>query len=163
MHHVGGIAAEFLLAVVGKADGVEMLLGLLEIVGDALLGKKITRPADACVIDLELSGTETSVITLSNSKGEKVVMTLDVHAHTFAMDRTAAGDCSFSQDFAAVTVSPLFVAREQYNVRLFIDHCSIEAFDANGYWAMTNLVFPTKPYNQIKVQGGKATIYDVNI
>lgn len=130
---------------------------------DALLGKKITRPADACVIDLELSGTETSVITLSNSKGEKVVMTLDVHAHTFAMDRTAAGDCSFSQDFAAVTVSPLFVAREQYNVRLFIDHCSIEAFDANGYWAMTNLVFPTKPYNQIKVQGGKATIYDVNI
>ena len=128
---------------------------------DALLGKKITRPADACVIDLELSGTETSVITLSNSKGEKVVMTLDVHAHTFAMDRTAAGDCSFSQDFAAVTVSPLFVAREQYNVRLFIDHCSIEAFDANGYWAMTNLVFPTKPYNQIKVQGGKAIIYDV--
>ena len=130
---------------------------------DAFLGKKITRPSDACVIDLELSGTETSVITLSNSKGEKVVMTLDVHAHTFAMDRTAAGDCSFSQDFAAVTVSPLFVAREQYNVRLFIDHCSIEAFDANGYWAMTNLVFPTKPYNQIKVQGGKATIYDVNI
>lgn len=130
---------------------------------DAFLGKRITRPSDACVIDLELSGTETSVITLSNSKGEKVVMTLDVHAHTFAMDRTAAGDCSFSQDFAAVTVSPLFVAREQYNVRLFIDHCSIEAFDANGYWAMTNLVFPTKPYNQIKVQGGKATIYDVNI
>ena len=130
---------------------------------DALLGKKITRPSDACVIDLELSGTETSVITLSNSKGEKVVMTLDVHAHTFAMDRTAAGDCSFSQDFAAVTVSPLFVAREQYNVRLFIDHCSIEAFDANGYWAMTNLVFPTKPYNQIKVQGGKATVYNCNL
>ena len=129
---------------------------------DALLGKKITRPADACVIDLELSGTETSVITLSNSKGEKVVMTLDVHAHTFAMDRTAAGDCSFSQDFAAVTVSPLFVAREQYNVRLFIDHCSIEAFDCKGAWAMTNLVFPSEPYNKLDIQGGKAEIYGIN-
>ncbi len=128
---------------------------------DALLGKKITRPADACVIDLELSGTETSVITLSNSKGEKVIMTLDVHAHTFAMDRTAAGDCSFSQDFAAVTVAPLFNKHDTHHVTLFIDHCSIEAFGTNGEWAMTNLVFPSSPYNHIDVQGGKATIYDV--
>ena len=33
--------------------------------------------------------------------------------------------------------------------------------DANGYWAMTNLVFPSGPYNHLDVQGGKATIYDI--
>jgi levanase/fructan beta-fructosidase len=27
--------------------------------------------------------------------------------------------------------------------------------------AMTNLVFPSEPYNMIKVKGGKATIYEI--
>ena len=35
------------------------------------------------------------------------------------------------------------------------------AFDADGKMVMTNLVFPTEPYNNIKVKGGKATIYEV--
>jgi levanase/fructan beta-fructosidase len=26
---------------------------------------------------------------------------------------------------------------------------------------MTNLVFPSEPYNNIKVKGGKATIYEI--
>ena len=129
----------------------------------ALKGNQTSRLGDVAVVELTLSGEESSVITLSNEKGEKVVMTLDVHAQTFSMDRTASGDCSFSQDFAAHTVAPLFVKQAVNRVILFIDHCSIEAFDANGYWAMTNLVFPTQPYNQIKVQGGKATIYNCNL
>ena len=129
----------------------------------ALKGNQTSRLGDVAVVELTLSGEESSVITLSNEKGEKVVMTLDVHAQTFSMDRTASGDCSFSQDFAAHTVAPLFVKQAVNRVTLFIDHCSIEAFDANGYWAMTNLVFPTQPYNQIKVQGGKATIYNCNL
>ena len=129
----------------------------------ALKGNQTSRLGDVAVVELTLSGEESSVITLSNEKGEKVVMTLDVHAQTFSMDRTASGDCSFSQDFAAHTVAPLCVKQAVNRVILFIDHCSIEAFDANGYWAMTNLVFPTQPYNQIKVQGGKATIYNCNL
>jgi levanase/fructan beta-fructosidase len=46
-------------------------------------------------------------------------------------------------------------------LRIFIDRCSVEAFDAEGKMAMTNLVFPTEPYNNIKVTGGKATIYEI--
>jgi hypothetical protein len=42
-----------------------------------------------------------------------------------------------------------------------LDRCSIEAFDSEGKMAMTNLVFPSEPYNMIKVKGGKATIYEI--
>ena len=128
----------------------------------AIKGEPINQLNDACIVELNLSGEETSVITLSNDKGEKVTMTLDVHRQTFSMDRTASGDCSFSADFAAVTTAPLFVHRTPYTIHLFIDHCSIEAFDGDGAWAMTNLVFPSAPYNHIDVVGGEATIYDVN-
>ena len=128
---------------------------------NALRGRRIAQPSDACIMELTWSGEEDAVFTLSNDQGEQVVMTLDAEAQTFSMDRTASGDCSFSPDFAAETVTPLFVNQDNYKVILFIDHCSIEVFDANGYWAMTNLVFPSAPYNQISVQGGKATIYDI--
>ena len=128
---------------------------------DALRGELISQPSDACIIELELSGEESSVITLSNDLGEKVIMTLDAHRQTFSMDRTASGDCSFSADFAAVTTTPLFVKRDTYHLTLYIDHCSIEAFDAAGAWAMTNLVFPSEPYNRLDVVGGTATIYAI--
>ena len=128
----------------------------------AIKGNPTKQLRDACIVELSLSGEETSVITLSNNKGEKVIMTLDVHRQTFSMDRTASGDCSFSADFAAITITPLFVHRLSYTIYLFIDRCSIEAFDGDGAWAMTNLVFPSTPYNHIHVVGGEATIYEIN-
>ena len=127
----------------------------------AIKGDRTKYLSDAAIVELDLSGEQSSVITLSNDKGEKVVMDLDVHRQTFSMDRTASGDCSFSADFSCATTTPLFVKQNIYKVILFIDHCSIEAFNANGYWAMTNLVFPSAPYNHIDVQGGEATIYDI--
>lgn len=127
----------------------------------ALRGEETRYLPDAGIVELTLDGSQDALITLSNDKGEKVVMTLDVHRRTFSMDRTASGDCSFSLDFAAHTVAPLFVKRDTYKVLLFIDHCSIEAFDAEGAWAMTNLVFPSEPYNHLDVQGGEAKIYNI--
>ena len=127
----------------------------------ALRGEETRYLPDAGIVELTLDGSQDALITLSNDKGEKVVMTLDVHRRTFSMDRTASGDCSFSLDFASHTVAPLFVKRDTYHVLLFIDHCSIEAFDAEGAWAMTNLVFPSEPYNHLEVQGGEAKIYNI--
>ena len=129
----------------------------------AIKGKQTKHLRDACIVELTLSGEETSVITLSNNKGEKVIMTLDVHRQTFSMDRTISGDCSFSADFPGITTVPLTVNRSPLTVNLFIDHCSIEAFDGDGAWAMTNLVFPSVPYNHIDVVGGEAIIYEINI
>jgi len=131
----------------------------------AIKGKPISKLLDACIVELTLRSEETSVITLTNGNGEKVTMTLDVHSQTFSMDRTASGDCSFSTDFAAVTTVPLFreakAHTDTYTVHLFIDRCSIEVFDGDGNWAMTNLVFPSAPYDHIHVVGGEATIYDI--
>jgi len=76
------------------------------------------------------------------------------------MDRTTSGDVSFSEAFPCETTAPTYGNIRQ--LRIFIDRCSIEAFDSDGKVAMTNLVFPSEPYNNIKVKGGKATIYEIN-
>ena len=123
----------------------------------AARGEKLKKPTDQCeiVVDVKQSCT----IELSNARGEQVVMTYDAQQQTFAMDRTKSGDVSFSEAFPCTTVAPTHGTLKQ--LRLFVDRCSIEAFAADGRMAMTNLVFPSEPYNIIKVKGGKATVYGV--
>lgn len=122
--------------------------------------KKATKTlSEACEMVVTLKGNAT--ITLANDKGEQVVMTYDEKSRTFAMDRTKSGQKEFSDDFAALTVAPVHGKMSQ--LRLFIDRSSIEAFDADGKMAMTNLVFPTKPYNKVLVKGkAKYVVYNLN-
>lgn len=103
---------------------------------------------------------QNAVITLSNEDLEKVVMTYNFSKNTFSFDRRQSGLINFSKQFPAVTTVDLFRLKDTYHLTLFIDRCSIEAFDADGDWAMTNLVFNKKPYDKVEVDGGKATIYE---
>ena len=124
----------------------------------AARSKKATKSlSESCEMVVNLKGNAT--ITLSNDKGEKVVMRYDAKAETFSMDRTKSGKMDFSNDFAATTKAPTYGKISQ--LRLFIDKSSIEAFDAEGKMAMTNLVFPTKPFNKVTVKGGKYQVYNI--
>ena len=124
----------------------------------AARSKKATKSlSESCEMVVNLKGNAT--ITLSNDKGENVVMLYDAKAETFSMDRTKSGKMDFSNDFAATTKAPTYGKISQ--LRIFIDKSSIEVFDAEGKMAMTNLVFPTKPYNKVTVKGGKYQVYNI--
>ena len=98
-----------------------------------------------------------ATIELSNGKGERVVMRYDAAENSFSVDRMKSGQTDFSDVFASVTTAPTHgkVSR----VLIFIDKSSVEVFDADGKFALTNLVFPTKPYDRITVKGGKSKIW----
>ena len=98
-------------------------------------------------------------IVLSNDKGERVTMVYDGKNSTFSMDRTESGVTDFHSDFKAKTVAPTNGVIK--SMQIFIDRCSIEAFDTEGKVAMTNLVFPSKPYDKIIVKGCKVKIYEL--
>jgi levanase/fructan beta-fructosidase len=123
---------------------------------NTIRGKATNKLSSTCEIVVDLKGS--TEIVLSNSLGEQVVMKYDEAKETFSMDRTRSY-ASFSEAFPVNTVAPTYGHIKQ--LRIFIDNCSIEAFDAEGKMAMTNLVFPNEPYNSMKVKGGKATIYQI--
>ena len=123
----------------------------------AARGKKVKNPTEACEVVVDVKGS--TDITLSNVKGEKVTVTYDAKNKTLSMDRSQSGKTEFSESFPCTTTAPVYGNVRQ--LRFFIDRCSIEVLDAEGQVAMTNLVFPTEPYNQLKVKGGKATIYEL--
>ena len=154
-----------------SANSIPRDLGLFEYKGESYVsvvpskemlaarGAKVKQPTEVCEIVIDVK--KQAEIVLSNAKGEQVVMTYDAQKQTFTMDRTKSGDVSFSDAFPCVTEAPTYGTIKQ--LRIFIDRCSIEAFDAEGKMAMTNLVFPSEPYNNIKVKNGKFTVYSLQL
>ena len=142
-------------------DGTETYCGVVpaeEML--TLRGKPTKQLSEACEVVVALKGA--SEITLTNAKGEEVVMKYDDKARTFSMDRRKSGETAFSEAFPCVTTAPTHGKMRE--LRIFIDRCSVEAFDGEGRMAMTNLVFPTEPYKTIRVTGkAKATVYPLSL
>ena len=58
---------------------------------------------------------------------------------------------NYKNDFALGTWAPLNLCESKtYHIDIFVDKCSVELFVDGGRIAMTNLVFPTKPYDSVK-------------
>ena len=73
---------------------------------------------------------------------------------------------NYKNDFALGTWAPLNLCKgKSYHVDVFVDKCSVEIFVDGGRIAMTNLVFPTSPYESVKfyTQKGTATFKNVTL
>ena len=115
-------------------------------------------------IKFKNNGADIMSFQLFNSKGEEVEMRYNLLDNTFTMDRRNSGITDFSKTFATATSAPISAAKE-YTLRLLVDKSSIEAFDGNGEFVMTNLVFPEEPYNRISfhAKGGAFTVTSLTI
>ena len=75
---------------------------------------------------------------------------------------------NYKNDFALATWAPLSLCedgKKTYHVDIFVDKSSVELFVDGGRIAMTNLVFPVAPYENVKLytQGGKAEFKNLKI
>lgn len=125
---------------------------------------------------------------LMNAKGEVAKIYLDMKSGKLVMDRTASGLVAFGEksephaketddhrktmsvnyqnDFALGTWSPLSLCEgKTYHLNVFVDKCSVEIFVDGGRIAMTNLVFPTEPYNTLRfyTEGGEAQVSNMKV
>ena len=75
---------------------------------------------------------------------------------------------NYKNDFALATWAPLSLCedgKKTYHVDIFVDKSSVELFVDGGRIAMTNLVFPVAPYENVKLytQGGKADFKNLKV
>ena len=152
--------------------------------------------------DITADNAKTVGIELSNDKGERTIIYLDLDKKRIVMDRTESGETGFGKraipheiennyEFTVRKDNPMTL-RQQYSVNyvndfalgtwaplnlcdgskrhldIFVDKCSVELFVDGGRIAMSNLVFPTKPYDRVrfysidgkaKVENAKAYIF----
>lgn len=117
-------------------------------------------------IEMTIKNRNAEVIgfQLFNSKGEEVDIYYNLVEKKFAMDRSKSGVVSFSSDFPVLTLAPI-EGNSEMTLRLFVDKSSIEVFGDDGRFAMTNLVFPSEPYNRISfyAKGGSYAVSSFKI
>jgi fructan beta-fructosidase len=91
-------------------------------------------------------------LELCNARGEKTILSFDLKEKRFMMDRTQSGLTKFCHDFPVKTFDQLDrCAGPAYDLRIFVDRCSVEAFVDGGRIAMTNLVFPVDVYDTLRL------------
>ena len=144
----------------------------------------------ACELEMDITPNkaQTTGFQLLNDKGEKIDIYLDMKSGRIVMDRNQSGLTAFGEkselhfketddhrktesvnyvnDFALGTWAPLSLCEgKTYHLDVFVDKCSIEIFIDNGRIAMTNLVFPTQPYNALRFysEGGEAKVKNLKV
>lgn len=139
-------------------------------------------------MDITPNASGVAGFDLMNAKGEVAKIYLDMKSGKLVMDRTASGLVAFGEksephaketddyrktmsvnyqnDFALGTWAPLSLCEgKTYHLNVFVDKCSVEIFVDGGRIAMTNLVFPTEPYNTLRfyTEGGEAQVSNMKV
>ena len=187
-----------LLLSAAPVKELSTLRGKEEKIGDFNLGEKsVDHVADNGAFELQFhmqpAAKGRTGVELSNAEGEKTVIYFDAENGRVVMDRAESGIVDFGKDiephqletsssrracvdgllhfvndFAHATWAPVSDIAAAHEVRIFADRSSIELFVDGGRVAMTNLVFPTKPYDRLrffsdeKAQVKQAVLYPMN-
>ena len=187
-----------LLLSAAPVKELSSLRGKEEKIGDFNLGEKsVEHVADNGAFELQFrmqpAAKGRTGVELSNAEGEKTLIYFDAENGRVVMDRAESGIVDFGKDiephqletsssrracvdgllhfvndFAHATWAPVSDLAAAHEVRIFADRSSIELFVDGGRVAMTNLVFPTKPYDRLrffsdeKAQVKQAVLYPMN-
>ena len=82
---------------------------------------------------------------------------------TLTVDRAQSGKVDCSPAFAATPPARLLVA-ENYRITLYADRGSVELFVNDGETVVTNLVFPSEPYDRMNIyaKGGGISVENLD-
>lgn len=97
-------------------------------------------------------------VTLSNSRGERVLIGYDAKARQYYIDRKQSGKVAFEKGFAARHTAPRLAQDGGLELVLVIDKASVELLADGGLTVMTSVFFPNEDFNDIRVEtaGGQA-------
>ena len=137
-------------------------------------------------LEITVGEAEIMGFNLFNDKGEKVDIYFNLPEKRLVMDRTKSGIVDFGKksvsheievhdrrkttsinyidDFALATWAPI-KKENKYTLDVFVDKCSVEIFLNGGKVAMTNLIFPSEPYNRMCFysKGGSFQVDSFNV
>lgn len=103
------------------------------------------------------SQTERFYLQFSNTAGERYLIGYDVKKKQFFSNRTKAGNHFFSEKFGtSVHTAPRLINEKRIQLHFFMDASSVELFADEGTVCMTELLFPSTPFNKVELvsEGG---------
>lgn len=124
---------------------------------DAIAGEWTEAPNGVCsggkAYEMKITVDPKTLTTFSvgNEGGQCMEITVNPTSGRIVTNRTSAtGDVSFNNLFSIPSISaPYNTSADELELHLYVDASSVELFSADGTVVITNLVFPTTPYDRI--------------
>jgi fructan beta-fructosidase len=113
-----------------------------------------------CKFSIHLKASAGFSIAVSNKAGEKILIGFDKEQNHYFIDRTHSGQTDFQEDFAAKHVAPRLTGDSKIDLLLILDESSVEFFADDGLIVMTDIFFPSEPYNSISIQSQENIMID---
>jgi fructan beta-fructosidase len=113
--------------------------------------KKAGRITGPFKLTMTADKIESFSFTLSNARGENVVIGYDKESNNYYIDRTKSGKVDFEKGFATRHTAPRISTNDNVELTLIGDEASIELFADNGLSVMTEIFFPNQPYSNITI------------
>lgn len=100
--------------------------------------------------DLSRTNANEFGLILANADGDRYRIGYDVERRVFISDRSDSGDTAFSAAFAErVHEAPRQAATSVLEMRLVFDVASVELFADGGATVLTDIFFPTSPFDSV--------------
>ena len=117
-------------------------------------------------VDLRRSTARSFGFTLSNPKGEKLLIRFDRDKGQLEVDRSQSGPQGFSDVFfEGPHTAPLVMDQEELDIRVLLDVASVEIFADKGALNFTEIFFPDTPYSKLEiwVEGGDLNLLEGSV
>lgn len=102
-------------------------------------------------LSVKLRNSSKVTVSLLNNLGQHVDLIYDKVNHQLIIDRTYANRNDFHATSSLKHAVTIPVNLSTIHMDIFYDRSTLEVFFDNGRWLTTDLVFPTRLYNQIKL------------
>jgi fructan beta-fructosidase len=111
-------------------------------------------------LNLSLDEIRDFSLVLSNNANEKLIIGYDKSLNQYFIDRTGSGKVDFEKGFSAKHLAPrLTAAGGKIELSIIVDESSVELFADDGLTVMTEIVFPSKPYDQLHIQTHETVVF----
>lgn len=109
-------------------------------------------------IQLKFDGNtkDSLTIRLSNAKGEWLDLGYEPATRRFFVDRSHAGAANFNPLFAARHYAPKVLDSKSVDLTIYLDQSALELFADGGLVSMTEIYFPSAPFDRLEVLPTKA-------
>ena len=111
-----------------------------------------------CRLNFKLEDVSDFSLSFSNDLGEALLVGYDKKLNQYFIDRSKSVKTDFEKGFAARHTAPRFTNKSNMNISLVVDVSSVELFADDGLTTMTEIFFPTTPYNKILLQREGKTV-----
>ena len=101
---------------------------------------------------------QTFSLTLSNKSGEKIMIGYDKGQNSYFIDRSKAGNVTFTNGFGARHTAPRLSHDQRLVLDIVIDDASVELFGDNGLSVMTSIFFVNEPFTDAQIESDELKI-----